>query len=91
MEIYNTDKEVAQAVRNRFVKKVFARRHAAAFAVLPRVRARSHIPLAAFASQYNGVWHCMVGVNFGAYSTYEEKHFCYFYTGQTAVLLFKTG
>ena len=43
---------------------------AAAFAVLPRVRARSHIPLAAFASQYNGVWHCMVGVNFGA----EKRH-----------------
>jgi len=61
MELYNTDKEVAQAVRNAFVK------------------------------QYNGVWHCMVGTNFGAYSTYEEKHFVYFYVGQTAVLLFKTG
>jgi len=58
---YNTDKEVAQAVRNRFVKK------------------------------YNGVWHCAVGSNFGAYTTYEEKHFCYFYAGQQAVLLFKTG
>ena len=47
--------------------------------------------LRATPSQYNGVWHCAVGSNFGAYTTYEEKHFCYFYAGQQAVLLFKTG
>eukprot|EP00322_Chrysochromulina_rotalis_P012657 CAMPEP_0115857574 /NCGR_PEP_ID=MMETSP0287-20121206/15645_1 /TAXON_ID=412157 /ORGANISM="Chrysochromulina rotalis, Strain UIO044" /LENGTH=77 /DNA_ID=CAMNT_0003311797 /DNA_START=119 /DNA_END=352 /DNA_ORIENTATION=+ len=58
---YNTDKEVAQAVRQQFVNK------------------------------YNGVWHCIVGNNFGAYTTYEQHHFCYFYVGQSAVLLFKTG
>ena len=58
---FNTDKEVAQAVRNAFVKK------------------------------YNGVWHCFVGRNFGAYMTHEANHHVYFYMGQMAVLLFKTG
>jgi len=58
---FNTDKEVAQAVRNHFVK------------------------------QYNGVWHCFVGRNFGAYMTHEANHHVYFYVGQMAVLLFKTG
>ena len=57
----NTEKEVAQAVRNAFVKK------------------------------YNGVWHCFVGRNFGAYMTHEANHHVYFYVGQMAVLLFKTG
>jgi dynein light chain LC8-type len=42
-------------------------------------------------AQYNGVWHCFVGRNMGAYMTYESKHYIYFYIGQTAVLLFKTG
>lgn len=61
MLTFNTDKEVAQALRNEFVK------------------------------QYNGVWHCIVGHNFGAFTIYEQHHFVYFYKGQTAVLLFKTG
>ena len=42
-------------------------------------------------AQYNGVWHCMVGSNFGAYMTHEKGHNVYFYVGQQAVLLFKTG
>ena len=42
-------------------------------------------------SQYNGVWHCFVGRNFGAYMTHEQGHNVYFYLGQMAVLLFKTG
>jgi len=58
---YNTEKEVAQSVRNAFVKK------------------------------YNGVWHCFVGRNFGAYYIHEANHHVYFYMGQMAVLLFKTG
>jgi len=61
LENLNSEKEVAQAVRDWFVKK------------------------------YNGVWHCIVGRNFGSYATYEAKHNIYFYTGQTAVLLFKTN
>ena len=58
-----------------------------------------HCPLAdatrtracASPAQYNGVWHCMVGSNFGAYMTHEKGHNVYFYVGQQAVLLFKTG
>ena len=41
-------------------------------------------------AQYNGVWHCFVGRNFGAYMTHEASHHVYFYVGQMAVLLFKT-
>ena len=33
----------------------------------------------------------MVGCNFGAYMTHEKGHYVYFYVGQQAVLLFKTG
>mmetsp|Transcript_16770 Transcript_16770/g.21205 ORF Transcript_16770/g.21205 Transcript_16770/m.21205 type:complete len:90 (-) Transcript_16770:147-416(-) len=45
----------------------------------------------AFVDKYQGVWHCIIGRNFGSYVTHEAKHHIYFYTGQTAVLLFKTG
>ena len=29
--------------------------------------------------------------NFGSYVTHETKHFIYFYLGQIAILLFKSG
>ena len=45
----------------------------------------------AFVDKYNGVWHCIVGRNFGSYVTHETKHFIYFYLGQVAILLFKSG
>ena len=32
-----------------------------------------------------------LGRNFGSYITHETKHFIYFYLGQVAVLLFKSG
>merc|ERR1712039_865210 len=45
-----------------------------------------------FEKQYtNSVWHCAVGRKFGAFVTYEAKHFIEFYIGQTAFLLFKSG
>ncbi|MES1902979.1 MAG: Dynein light chain 2, cytoplasmic [Paramarteilia canceri] len=44
-----------------------------------------------FDKQYNPTWHCIVGRNFGSYVTHETKHFIYFYSGQLAVLLFKSG
>jgi dynein light chain LC8-type len=34
---------------------------------------------------------CIVGRNFGSYVTHETKHFIYFYLGQVAILLFKSG
>ncbi|KAF0982563.1 hypothetical protein C9374_003699 [Naegleria lovaniensis] len=44
-----------------------------------------------FDKKYNPTWHCVVGRNFGSYVTHETKHFIYFYLGQVAVLLFKSG
>nr|CDS16712.1 dynein light chain [Echinococcus granulosus] len=40
---------------------------------------------------YSPTWHCIVGRNFGSYVTHETKHFIYFYMGQVAILLFKSG
>jgi len=39
----------------------------------------------------NPTWHCVVGRSFGSYVTHETKNFIYFYLGQIAVLLFKSG
>lgn len=44
-----------------------------------------------FDRKYSPTWHCIVGRNFGSYVTHEAKHFMYFYLGQVAVLLFKSG
>ncbi|XP_071448721.1 dynein light chain 1, cytoplasmic isoform X1 [Hetaerina americana] len=44
-----------------------------------------------FDKRYNPTWHCIVGRNFGSYVTHETRHFIYFYLGQVAVLLFKSG
>ena len=44
-----------------------------------------------FDKKYNPTWHCIVGRNFGSYVTHETKHFLYFYLGQVAILLFKSG
>ncbi|KAL0486445.1 dynein light chain [Acrasis kona] len=44
-----------------------------------------------FDRKYNPTWHAVVGRNFGSYVTHETKHFIYFYLGQVAVLLFKSG
>eukprot|EP01134_Creolimax_fragrantissima_P002846 CFRG2846T1 len=44
-----------------------------------------------FDSRYTPSWHCIVGRNFGSFVTHETKHFIYFYIGQIAVLLFKSG
>ena len=44
-----------------------------------------------FDKKYNPTWHCVVGRSFGSYVTHESKHFIYFYVGQLAILLFKSG
>lgn len=44
-----------------------------------------------FDKKYNPTWHCIVGRSFGSYVTHETKHFIYFYLGQIAILLFKSG
>ncbi|GAO46800.1 hypothetical protein G7K_1018-t1 [Saitoella complicata NRRL Y-17804] len=44
-----------------------------------------------FDKRFGSTWHCIVGRNFGSYVTHESKHFIYFYLGQIAFLLFKSG
>ena len=44
-----------------------------------------------FEKKHNPTWHCIVGRNFSSSITHEAKHFVYFYVGQVAVLLFKSG
>ncbi len=44
-----------------------------------------------FDANYLGVWHCVVGRNFGSFVVHESRSFIYFYVGQIAVLLFKSG
>ncbi|XP_048129723.1 dynein light chain 1, cytoplasmic [Rhodamnia argentea] len=44
-----------------------------------------------FDKKHGCTWHCIVGRNFGSYVTHETNHFIYFYYGQKAILLFKSG
>ncbi|BHF64179.1 hypothetical protein AAHC03_04794 [Spirometra sp. Aus1] len=44
-----------------------------------------------FDKKHSPTWHCVVGRNFGSYVTHETRHFIYFYLGQVAILLFKSG
>jgi dynein light chain LC8-type len=39
---------------------------------------------------HGGIWHCIVGKNFGSFVTHETKAYIYFYVGQMAVLLWKS-
>ncbi|KRX21454.1 Dynein light chain 1, cytoplasmic, partial [Trichinella nelsoni] len=44
-----------------------------------------------FDKRWSPTWHCVVGRNFGSYVTHETKNFIYFYLGQVAILLFRSG
>ena len=44
-----------------------------------------------FDKKHSPTWHCVVGRSFGSYVTHESKNFIYFYIGQLAILLFKSG
>tara|TARA_B100000780_G_scaffold28190_1_gene17874 strand:+ start:513 stop:767 length:255 start_codon:yes stop_codon:yes gene_type:complete len=37
-----------------------------------------------------GIWHCLVGRNFGCFVDHQEEHFIYFYVGQIGICIFKT-
>ena len=41
--------------------------------------------------KHHPTWHVIVGNNFGSYVTHETKRFIYFYMGQLAFLIFKSG
>ncbi len=42
-----------------------------------------------FDHKYGPNWHCVVGTNFAAHMSYENKTYMFFYVGQIAVLLYK--
>ena len=44
-----------------------------------------------FDKKHHPTWHVIVGKNFGSYVTHETKRFIYFYIGQLAFLIFKSG
>ncbi|CAH1106669.1 unnamed protein product [Psylliodes chrysocephalus] len=44
-----------------------------------------------FDKRYCPSWHCFVGKNFGTYISHETTTFIYFYIGQNAFILFKSG
>lgn len=44
-----------------------------------------------FDSTYGGVWHCIVGRNFGSFVVHESRTFIYYYLGPIAVLLYRSG
>ena len=44
-----------------------------------------------FDKKYNPTWHCVVGLKFASYVSHQTKHFIYFYLGQLAIVLFKSG
>lgn len=41
--------------------------------------------------QYGPTWHVIVGESFGSYVTHEQGYFTYFYLGELAFLVFKSG
>ena len=40
---------------------------------------------------YGPTWHVIVGKSFGSYVTHEQGYFVYFYIGELALLVFKSG
>jgi dynein light chain LC8-type len=77
LEKYNIEKDVAA-----YIKKVWMACELSVAVVMC---------VQEFDKKYSPTWHCIVGRNFGSYVTHETKHFIYFYLGQVAVLLFKSG
>nr|CCC48183.1 putative dynein light chain [Trypanosoma vivax Y486] len=43
-----------------------------------------------FQKKYKGIWHCVVGKNFGSFVTHETKGYIYITWGQLSILLWKT-
>ncbi|EPY33806.1 dynein light chain LC8-type [Strigomonas culicis] len=43
-----------------------------------------------FVRKYKGIWHCVVGKNFGSFVTHEMKHYIYLTWGPVSVLLWKS-
>ncbi len=91
LEKYNIEKDIAAFIKKEFDKKYSPTWHCIGEWYL-------HLFLWKFVLCY-WIWpsyfikhsYYIVGRNFGSYVTHETKHFIYFYLGQVAVLLFKSG
>nr|AAX30609.1 SJCHGC05640 protein [Schistosoma japonicum]CAX70013.1 putative dynein light chain [Schistosoma japonicum]CAX70014.1 putative dynein light chain [Schistosoma japonicum] len=44
-----------------------------------------------FDRSYGRTWHCIVGKQYGSDISHEERSFIYFFLGDRAILLFKSG
>lgn len=44
-----------------------------------------------FDEKYNPTWHVIIGKSFGAWVNHETKNYIYFYLGNYAILLWKSG
>jgi dynein light chain LC8-type len=42
-----------------------------------------------FDKKYSPNWHVVVGKHFASYVTHQVKHYCFFYIGQLAILIYK--
>ena len=86
MEKHNVEKDIAA-----FIKKDFDKKYNATWYVLVRWNRKILLIFDLLTGCFLFCRHCIVGRNFGSYVTHESKHFVYFYIGQIAVLLFKSG
>ena len=94
MEKFNIEKDIAAYIKKGAIPERRRARRAAAQPLTLSPCPPSPLPdgaRAEFDKKYGPTWHAVVGRNFGSYVTHETKNFIYFYLGQVAVLLFKSG
>lgn len=44
-----------------------------------------------FDKKHSPTWHVVLGKNWGSYVTHSVRNFIYFYLGDVAILIFKSG
>ena len=44
-----------------------------------------------FDKKYSPTWHVVIGTSYGSHVVHATKHFIYFYLGDKAFLIFKSG
>jgi dynein light chain LC8-type len=84
LEKFNIEKDIAAFIKKEFDKKYNPTWHC--------IVGKSLSQLTVMVPLY--LWKMLIiniGRNFGSYITHETKHFIYFYLGQVAILLFKSG
>ena len=80
LEKYNIEKDIAAYIKKEFDKKYN-----------PTWHWYERNSIVVQLKNLSSFLFSIVGRNFGSYVTHETKHFIYFYLGQVAILLFKSG